>query len=175
VLFAEAPADEPRELLEGDPLVLALDDDPEPRTLRRGEGEQAQDRLAVHARAVLRDRDARPEGVREVHEPRGRPRVEAEAVRDRDLRLDHSVSPSGPVPRSSRTDATWIDRFPCSAIRCATSGRAASSRRFMNLISIGRLTPVTTSTFPGSSSDSAMFVGVPPNMSVSTRTPPPFP
>ena len=44
-------------------------------------------------------------------------------------------------------------------------------RRFASLISIGRFTPVTTSTFPASRNVIARFDGVPPNMSVRISTP----
>src|SRR5579885_3418324 len=46
-------------------------------------------------------------------------------------------------------------------------------RRLASLISIGRLTPATTSTLPRSITEIARFDGVPPNMSVNSATPSP--
>src|SRR5262249_54839853 len=73
-------------------------------------------------------------------------------------------------PRS-RSEATQMALRPCSRISCATLRRFEEFRRLASLISIGRLTPVITSTRSVARNVIPRFDGVPPNMSVSTSTP----
>jgi hypothetical protein len=56
----------------------------------------------------------------------------------------------------------------------ASSSSGLSSLSVASLISIGRFTPVTTSTLWSARKLRLMFEGVPPNMSVSTSTPCPW-
>src|SRR5262245_8949499 len=60
---------------------------------------------------------------------------------------------------------------PWSRSERATSVRSRCSRRFAALMSIGRLTPVTTSTLFASRNVIPRFDGVPPNISVASSTP----
>src|SRR2546425_9423126 len=60
---------------------------------------------------------------------------------------------------------------PCSRTALAAAARVDPSPNCANLISMGRFTPVTTSTLPSSRNVEAIFVGVPPNISVRIRTP----
>ena len=67
-----------------------------------------------------------------------------------------------------------VDVFAAGLLRRAGRLReVASPRTLASLISIGRLTPATTSTRPGSITEMARLEGVPPNMSVSRITPAP--
>src|SRR5687768_5403744 len=62
---------------------------------------------------------------------------------------------------------------PWSRTSRATSSSPAPGPWLASLMTIGRLTPVTTSTSPCWRNIEAMLVGVPPNMSVIRSTPPP--
>src|SRR5215212_5275190 len=62
---------------------------------------------------------------------------------------------------------------PWSRTSRATSSSGTPGWRPASLMTIGRLTPVTTSTSPCWRNIEAMLVGVPPNMSVIKSTPPP--
>src|SRR4030095_9088479 len=60
---------------------------------------------------------------------------------------------------------------PSSRSFCATSSRRSISLRLVNFSSMGRLTPVTTSTLPGWLSAKLRVEAVPPNRSVRMRIP----
>ena len=68
-----------------------------------------------------------------------------------------------------------IDALPSLVANLAARSRRANLRavEVASLMTIGRFTPVTTSIAPSSRNIDAMFVGVPPNMSVSNNTPAP--
>src|SRR5690349_8305015 len=101
-----------------------------------------------------------------MHELRGRAGVHAQLIHDRDGSGGHDVR----SPRS-RSEATQIALRPSSRISRATARRFPEAPIDVNLISIGRLTPVITSTLSISRNVIPRFDGVPPNMSVSTSTP----
>ena len=78
--------------------------------LRGRQGQQTENRLAVDPRDPLHDGDLGLEGVRQVHELRRRPGVQAQAIRDLDLALVHEGSPAPALPAGGvrTSEATWI-------------------------------------------------------------------
>ena len=124
---------------------------PQGRAPGGGQGEEPQHRLAVHPTPSSRHRDPGPEGVGEVDELGGRAGVQSQRVPHLDFDLDHSAPrPAIHPPRgAARTPPGWPpDPSRRSAARAA--GTSASCLRFVNLMSIGRLTPVITSERAGS-------------------------
>ena len=100
-------------------------------------------------RPSRRDADLRPIARGDVHELRRRARVQAQPVRNHHLARRHPsavvAAPAGDEP-FRRSVATQMALRPCSRSYRATSARSCRSRRLAALISIGRFTPVTTST-----------------------------
>src|SRR4029453_8126938 len=89
-LLPEAALHQPAERVERLLLVLPFGLEGERRTLRRGEEQDPEDRLAVHHPPVPHGADPRAKAVRGVDEPRRGPGVEAQAVRDADLPTGHA-------------------------------------------------------------------------------------
>ena len=135
----------------------------------RRQQQHAHDALAVHLAAAAAHADARLErgwrGGRTGPRPARAGRAGCATVTAR-----ATIGLRSPPPRS-RSDATQIAFRPCSRISRATSSRSRGPSRLASLISIGRLTPVITSTLSASRNVRPRFDGVPPNMSVRIRTP----
>ena len=70
-----------------------------------------------------------------------------------------------------KSEATQMASRPCWRISLASESRSVEPRDAASLISIGRLTPVITSRRSFSRNVMPRFDGVPPNMSVNSRTP----
>src|SRR5262249_44111520 len=133
-----------------------------------GEREQREDALPAHPLAAARDVHLRGEAARDAHELASGPRVEAQLAGHHEGALDGSAHLRSPGRISL---ATEMFRWPYCFTKEASSSSGFSSRIVQSLISIGRFTPVTTSTRRSPRNDKLTFEGVPPNMSVSTSTP----
>ena len=125
-------------------------------------------------RAPRADADARLEGARGVDEPRRRARVHAELVADGHRAGHHRsvayVSRLRLRPQQIRRDPDGVAAVLAHLARDGQQVRRSSAAP-ASLISIGRLTPVITSTRSASRNVSPRFDGVPPNMSVRISTP----
>ena len=155
-------------------LVRALGGDRDRRAARRRQQQHAHDALAVHRRARRARRGRGPGSA----SPRGRtspPRARAcpagsGSSTSRDGHRGHGL---GSRPRS-RSEATQMALRPCSRISRATASRSADLAQARQLdqhrqVHAGDdLDPV-----PARETSSPRLDGVPPNMSVSTRTPVP--
>src|SRR5262249_8491183 len=111
----------------------------------------AHDALAVGLLTVLDDLHLGLEPVRRLDEPHRRPGVHAEPVADlhlsRRLGHRHLWSARGAVVLAVSSDPRRIERFPTSLTSSAPSAGPSPPRsQVASLISIGRLTPHTTST-----------------------------
>src|SRR5262245_1168607 len=161
------------QLAEGRDGLLRVGADRAHAQLRAGAGrerEQREHALAAHPLPAARHLHLGAETARHAHELARRARVEAALARDHELALDgerlaHRLS-SGRISL-----ATEMLRCPYCLTKEASSSSGFSSRSVASLISIGRFTPVTTSTRRSPRNERLTFEGVPPNMSVSTRTP----
>ena len=76
-------------------LVRAVDPEDDVRPLGRGQGQDAEDALAVDLAAVLDDPDVGPEAVGRVDELDRRPGVQAELVLDGDGSFEHAAAQDG--------------------------------------------------------------------------------
>ena len=83
-----------------------------------------------------------------MDELRRRPCVQPELIHHGDGAARHGSCAQAFSPRS-RSEATQMACRPCSRMSRADASRSDCSGRFASLISIGRLTPVITSTLPG--------------------------
>ena len=96
LLLVEAVGDELDQGGHGRLLVLARDDEPDRRALGRGQGQDAEDALAVDLVAVLDDLDRGAEAVGQVDELDRGPGVQAQLVADGDGPVEHGgVTSSG--------------------------------------------------------------------------------
>ena len=140
---------------------------------RRGQQQKAHDALAVHLPALPRHLHPRLKPRGQVHELRRRPRVHAELVHDGhdgivvEVIAHESLSPPAQQIRRHPDGASAHGR----ASRAPRPAGRSSCSSDASLISIGRLTPVMTSSRSVSRNVMPRFDGVPPNMSVSSSTP----
>src|SRR5665647_345091 len=89
LFLVEAVGDELGERGHGRLLVLARDDQTDRRALRRRQGQDAEDALAVDLVAVLDDLDRRAEAVGQVDELDRGPGVQAQLIADGDGLVEH--------------------------------------------------------------------------------------
>src|SRR4029453_10798732 len=140
-----------------------------------GEQQKSHDALAVNLPPSSSDADAAGKSAGGGHETSGGARVQPQRIENRDGRACHAFSPF------SRSEATQMAFRPCSLMSRASAARSAGFCGRASLISIARFTPVMTSTCL-LTNVTPELAGVPPNMSVKTRTsagpavgPPPAP
>ena len=118
LFLAEAVGDQGREALDGLPLVGAAADDAQPCAARRGQHHHPHDALGVDLAPVAHQPDLALELRGERDEARRGPRVQAQAVDDRDLPLHHRRAQPAPAGGSHSSTPS---RPPLSAFWASSS------------------------------------------------------
>src|SRR5882724_266242 len=181
--LVEAVGDQARDGREGALLVLPFGAEGQAAPLGRGHEQDPQNALGVHLFAVHDQGDLAAEAAGGMDELGGRPGMEPEPVDDLDLALDHPRPPGSLGSRvcsvswrcGAMSLAMQMLRWALACSQRAASATPVSSTPWQaSRRTIGRFTPVSTSTFPGSRKVRATLQGVLPNMSVRMRTPCPW-